>query len=155
MDFPGHYMRRIKSVAMTIPAVVGPYSSIRVTLNLLSHKFRVSRSAANGKDYLTSQGADCEAFRFDRLPSTSIAISSGNADPSVFDPSFSGPPYMGYPRVILCCTTQQTSLLGYKNPQTSLLHRSEDKDWAHKAEEGRCAPFCPHECNYTQLHPDA
>jgi hypothetical protein len=25
-DYPGHYMRRIKSVSLTIPCVVGPYT---------------------------------------------------------------------------------------------------------------------------------
>ena len=96
MDFPGYYMRRIKSVAMTVPAVVGPYSGVSVTLTLLSHKYRVSRSAANGNDYLASQGAGSEAFRFDRLPSTSIAISSGSSDPGVFELNFSGPTYMPF-----------------------------------------------------------
>jgi hypothetical protein len=28
MDYPGHYMRRIKSVALTIPCVVGPYTNV-------------------------------------------------------------------------------------------------------------------------------
>src|SRR5262249_23317281 len=28
MDYPGHYLRRIKSVALTIPCVVGPYTGV-------------------------------------------------------------------------------------------------------------------------------
>src|SRR5207249_4194705 len=28
VDFPGHYMRRIKSVSITLPAVAGPYTSV-------------------------------------------------------------------------------------------------------------------------------
>ena len=34
-DCPGHYMRRIKSVALSIPSVVGPYTSVNCTLSLL------------------------------------------------------------------------------------------------------------------------
>jgi hypothetical protein len=33
MDFPGHYFRRIKSVAITMPCVVGPYTNIP-TINI-------------------------------------------------------------------------------------------------------------------------
>src|SRR5262249_42716488 len=40
-DYPGHYMRRIKSVSVTIPCVVGPYTSINCALTLLSNKARV------------------------------------------------------------------------------------------------------------------
>lgn len=29
LDCPGHYMRRIKSVARSIPSVVGPYTSVK------------------------------------------------------------------------------------------------------------------------------
>ena len=43
MDHPGHYMRRIKSVALTVPCVVGPYTSLNCTLRLLEHKFRHQR----------------------------------------------------------------------------------------------------------------
>ena len=31
-DCPGHYMRRIKTVALSIPSVVGPYTSVNCTL---------------------------------------------------------------------------------------------------------------------------
>lgn len=39
-DFPGHYMRRIKSVALTIPCVTGPYQSINCSLTLSSSQIR-------------------------------------------------------------------------------------------------------------------
>jgi len=45
-DYPGHYMRRIKSVSLTIPAVVGPYTSVNCTLTLLSNKTRVKTTTA-------------------------------------------------------------------------------------------------------------
>src|SRR5205823_3874625 len=31
-DCPGHYMRRIKSVALSIPSVTGPYTSVNCTV---------------------------------------------------------------------------------------------------------------------------
>ena len=40
LDYPGHYMRRIKSVSISIPCVTGPYTSINATLTLLTNSFR-------------------------------------------------------------------------------------------------------------------
>lgn len=40
-DYPGHYMRRIKNVTMTIPCMVGPYTGVHCRLTLLSSKTRV------------------------------------------------------------------------------------------------------------------
>jgi hypothetical protein len=41
-DYPGHYMRRIKTVAVSIPCVTGPYDNVNCTLTLLSNKVRTS-----------------------------------------------------------------------------------------------------------------
>jgi hypothetical protein len=41
-DCPGHYMRRIMSVALSIPSVVGPYASVNCTLSLLRSRVRTS-----------------------------------------------------------------------------------------------------------------
>jgi hypothetical protein len=41
LDYPGHYMRRIKNVALTIPCVVGPFVGVHCRLTLLSSMTRV------------------------------------------------------------------------------------------------------------------
>ncbi|HEY0377592.1 MAG TPA: hypothetical protein VGC87_11770 [Pyrinomonadaceae bacterium] len=41
-DCPGHYLRRIKSVALSLPSVVGPYTSVNCTLSLLRSSVRKS-----------------------------------------------------------------------------------------------------------------
>src|SRR5262249_48924426 len=41
-DYPGHYLRRIKSMSLTIPCVTGPYTSVNCTLTLVSNSIRVS-----------------------------------------------------------------------------------------------------------------
>src|SRR5207253_2487176 len=33
-DCPGHYMRRIKQVSLSVPSVVGPYTPVACTLSL-------------------------------------------------------------------------------------------------------------------------
>lgn len=40
-DYPSHYMRRLKSVALTVPCVVGPYVSVNCTLTLVKHSVRL------------------------------------------------------------------------------------------------------------------
>jgi hypothetical protein len=39
--YPGHYMRRIKNVALTIPCVAGPYTGVHCRLTLLSSTTRI------------------------------------------------------------------------------------------------------------------
>ena len=36
LDYPGQYMRRIKSVTLTIPASTGPYTGVHCRLTLLT-----------------------------------------------------------------------------------------------------------------------
>src|SRR3989442_6281470 len=46
-DCPGHYMRRIKSVALSLPSVVGPYTSVHCALSLLKSSLRKSAIASD------------------------------------------------------------------------------------------------------------
>ncbi|KAG4263106.1 hypothetical protein FPRO03_10469 [Fusarium proliferatum] len=86
-DFPGHYMRRIKSVSLSVPCVVGPYTGLNATLRLLQHRYRVSSVAASGEEY-TEDSMGSGHFRTDIVPITSVAISSGIQDSGVFELNF-------------------------------------------------------------------
>ena len=46
-DYPGHYMRRIKSLGLSIPCVAGPYTSVNCTLTQLSSKVRLRQLGPN------------------------------------------------------------------------------------------------------------
>jgi hypothetical protein len=48
LDGPGHYMRRIKSVALSVPSIVGPYTSVNCTLSLLKSSLRKSPLPKDG-----------------------------------------------------------------------------------------------------------
>jgi hypothetical protein len=94
MDFPGHYMRRIRSLSVSVLSTLEAGSSTNAVLTLLEHKYRVTQNAA---DYAASQSATgSEAFRTDRIPIPSIAVSSGAKDSGVFELDFSGPRYMPF-----------------------------------------------------------
>src|SRR5690606_17235900 len=81
-DCPGHYMRRIKSVALSIPSVVGPYASINCTLSLLRSSIRTS--AIGGAGY-ARQGADDGRFIDYGGTIQSIVTSSGQNDSGMFE----------------------------------------------------------------------
>ncbi|KAF7586481.1 hypothetical protein BBP40_008806 [Aspergillus hancockii] len=87
LDYPGHYCRRLSSVAVSLPCIVGPYTSLGCTLTLQQHKYRISPTAENCGDYVKQSEAD---FRTDRIPITSIAVSSGVQDTGTVDLNFRG-----------------------------------------------------------------
>jgi len=46
MDTPGHYLRRIRNLSVTLPSVSGPYVPVRCTVTHKSSKFRMTPSTA-------------------------------------------------------------------------------------------------------------
>lgn len=81
-DCPGHYMRRIKSVALSVPSVVGPYASVNCTLSLLRSSVRTSPVA--GDDY-TRQGTEDDRFVDYSGSVQSIVTSGANNDSGMFE----------------------------------------------------------------------
>jgi hypothetical protein len=80
-DFPGHYLRRIKSVAITIPCVTGPYTGVHAQLTLLANKVRWSSDA--GLKYL-EDGVDSR-FRYDYAAKQPIVTSTAQNDTGLFE----------------------------------------------------------------------
>lgn len=82
LDGSGHYMRRIKSVALSIPSVTGPYTSINCTLSLL--KSSVRKSPVAGNNY-ARQGFEDDRF-VDYIGAVeSIVTSSAQNDSGMFE----------------------------------------------------------------------
>lgn len=96
MDYPGHYMRRIKSVALTVPCVVGPYTSLNCTLRLLEHKFRTSSVAKGKNDYAEKLEETDDRFHTVNVPISAIALSSGQNDSGVFELNFRDERYLPF-----------------------------------------------------------
>jgi hypothetical protein len=96
MDYPGHYMRRIKTVAISIPCIAGPYTTINATLRLLENKYRISSIAKDSRDYIEKTEETDERFAKVNIPITSIAASSGQNDSGVFELSFKDERYMPF-----------------------------------------------------------
>jgi hypothetical protein len=88
MDFPGHYLRRIKSVSLTVPCVTGPYTAVSCTLRLLNHTYRVSPLAKSATDYPQVLDSTDPRFATTSIPISAIATSNGQNDAGVFELSF-------------------------------------------------------------------
>jgi hypothetical protein len=81
LDTPGNYMRRIKSVAISIPSVVGPYTNVSCKLSLLRSSLRKS---AAGDKYLRN-GSDDDRFVDYMGAVQSIMTSNGQNDSGMFE----------------------------------------------------------------------
>ncbi len=92
-DYPGHYMRRLKSLSLTIPCVVGPYTSVNCTLTLLSSKIRID-SKVNDADMYAAQLESQVIRNFGAIQS--IATSSGQNDSGLFELNFRDERYLPF-----------------------------------------------------------
>lgn len=94
MDGPGHYFRRIKSVALSVHCVTGPYAGVNCTLTLLKSSVRTSsllRDGVYGRE-------DAEDDRFsDHFGSLqSIVSSSGQNDSGLFETNLRDERYLPF-----------------------------------------------------------
>jgi Tc toxin complex TcA C-terminal TcB-binding domain len=81
---PGHYMRRIKNLSLSIPSVVGPYTNINCTLSLQRSSLRVSPLLSNGT-YARDTTQDDIRF-VDYFGATDVIVtSSGTNDSGMFE----------------------------------------------------------------------
>jgi hypothetical protein len=84
LDYPGHFNRRIKSVSMSIPCVVGPYTSIPCTLRLSTSQVRVRATLSD------------DALRERNIPVAAIATSSGQNDSGAYELNFRDERYVPF-----------------------------------------------------------
>ena len=95
LDYPGHYMRRIKSVGLTIPCITGPYTGVNAKLTLL--KNRIRRNTSIKPQYAW----DAEDFNRDRFihnlaDISSIASSTAQNDHGMFEVNFRDERYLPF-----------------------------------------------------------
>lgn len=93
LDGPGHYFRRLKSVALSIPCVSGPYASVACTLTLLRSSTRISSLLGDGYER-----ADTDDARFsDHFGSVqSIVTSSAQSDSGLFETNLRDERYLPF-----------------------------------------------------------
>ncbi|MFC5751424.1 neuraminidase-like domain-containing protein [Actinomadura rugatobispora] len=105
-DYPGHYMRRIRNVSLSVPCVVGPYVGVQSRLTLLGSTTRVDPRLVD------PPGACCPDGRpgaggYDPVPddprivtrhtaSEAIATSAGQNDHGMFELNFRDDRYLPF-----------------------------------------------------------
>jgi hypothetical protein len=95
-DFPGHYLRRLKSVSLRIPCILGAHTSLNCTLRLLEHKFRINAIAKGKGDYPEQTDQTDERFSTVNVPISSIAVSSLEDENGVFELNFHDERYLPF-----------------------------------------------------------
>ena len=104
LDGPGHYFRRIKSVAVSVPCVSGPYTNVNCTLMLLNSSIRTS-SLLNSSIRTSSQlsdnsyprsGPNDQRFSDYYGSIQSVVTSSGQSDSGLFEANLHDERYLPF-----------------------------------------------------------
>jgi hypothetical protein len=94
LDAPGHYFRRIKTVAISIPCVTGPYTSINCTLTLLKSSIR--KNPILGDRTYARENAEDDRFSDYFGSLQSIVTSSAQNDSGLFETNLRDERYLPF-----------------------------------------------------------
>lgn len=95
-DYPGQYSRKIKTVSVSIPAVVGPYQNIKAILTQTKNSVATVADINLVKYLLAPSGNVPKGIRQDWAKKQSIAISRGMDDSGLFVLDFQDPRYLPF-----------------------------------------------------------
>jgi Tc toxin complex TcA C-terminal TcB-binding domain len=94
MDGPGHYFRRIKTVAVSIPCVTGPYTSINCTLTMLKSSIRTKPVLTDGS--YERSGTEDARFNDSFGSLQTIVTSTGQNDSGLFETNLRDERYLPF-----------------------------------------------------------
>ena len=105
LDYPGHYLRRIKNVTLTVPAVAGPYTGVHCRLTLLRSTTRIHPHLSDPPHGCCPDGRPGNGYP--ALPddprivnqyaaTEAIATSSGQNDAGMFELNFRDERYLPF-----------------------------------------------------------
>jgi len=107
LDCPGHYFRRVKSVAVTIPCVAGPYTSVNCTLRLQKSTIRTSTDLSNG---YPRAGANDTRFNDYFGAVQAIVTSTAQSDSGLFEANLNDDRYLPFEAVGVAGSEWQLTL---------------------------------------------
>ncbi|MEL6152803.1 MAG: hypothetical protein AAFQ78_02135, partial [Bacteroidota bacterium] len=98
-EYPGHYLRQIKSISVSFPALVGPYQNVHATLTQTSNK-TLLKDDGNGVKYLLGKNPtwkqDPTVLRIDVRSNQQVALSQGINDSGLFQLNFNDERYLPF-----------------------------------------------------------
>lgn len=96
-DYPGQYCRRIKSLSVSIPAIVGPYQNIKATLTQTGSYIAVTDDVANVEWLITKNGQQpANVWTDPNAANLEIALSRSLDDPGLFVLNFEDARYLPF-----------------------------------------------------------
>jgi hypothetical protein len=97
MDYPGQYLRRLKSVAVTIPCVAGPLTTVACRLTLVNNEYRLNPLPGGGADpYAENPVGGDPRFVYNTGFVQAIALSSAQNDDGLFELRFDDERYLPF-----------------------------------------------------------
>ncbi|MEM8651644.1 MAG: hypothetical protein AAGF54_14005 [Pseudomonadota bacterium] len=98
-DFPGHFSRKIKTISISIPAVIGPYQNIKATLTQIANQ-ELLKPIVSGVEFMMglpdAERPDPETLRSNWRTSQQIALSRGVDDYGLFMLDFHDERYLPF-----------------------------------------------------------
>jgi hypothetical protein len=107
LDGPGHYFRRTKAMAVSLPSVAGPFTSVNCTLTLQKSTIRTTPALGTG---YARQGADDSRFQDYYGTVQSIVTSSGQNDSGLFENNLHDERYLPFEATGIAGSQWQLSL---------------------------------------------
>lgn len=98
-DYPGHYLRQIKTISVSFPALAGPYQNVHATLTQTSNKTLLKEDYNGVKYLLNAKGAkqpDNSVLRADVRANQQVALSQGLNDSGLFQLNFNDERYLPF-----------------------------------------------------------
>lgn len=98
IDYPGHYLRRLTSVAIFLPAVLGPYQDVKAVLTQTSSQFLIKPSVDALESLFSTDPADPghADIKTNLRINQQIALSSGLDDSGMFVLNFGDERYLPF-----------------------------------------------------------
>lgn len=105
LDYPGHYLRRIKNITLTLPCVAGPYTGVHCRLTLLSSSIRTSPQVRPPAEHCCPDDLDRDGYEAcaedprlwrEHGARESIATSTGQNDSGLFELTFRDERYLPF-----------------------------------------------------------
>jgi len=97
LDTPGHFMRRLKMVSLTIPCVTGPYTSIHCKLQLMKNSYRKFRPDVDqAKPYERADPSSEDRFVDNLNVVQQTVTSTAQSDSGLFEPNMRDERYLPF-----------------------------------------------------------
>lgn len=94
LDCPGHYLRRIKSVSISIPCIAGPYTSVNCKLTLMSSMVR--KNIQTGSGYFRDTMNEDARFVYNYGVVQSVITSNAQNDSGLFETNLKDERYLPF-----------------------------------------------------------